>query len=183
MSRKYRCILAASGVVGIFLIWCVFFSSWPDPRPALLTWEPDVIVILGGGDDDRARQGKRLADEFPEVKVVVTGDGGMIRNGLRNAGLSESRMEMEPDAESTYENSDFTAPILERLGAKRVVLVTNWFHAPRSLAVFRKGQPQKEFAVSFEPKPEPLTPWDRGAQRRERLAAVFYLFRYGVWSW
>ena len=140
-------------------------------------------MILGGGDDDRVREGLRLADEFPSVKVVVTGDGGRILSGLRDAGLAECRIEIETAAESTYENSDFTAPILKRLGAKRVVLVTNWFHAPRSLAVFRKGQPQREFAVSFEPKPEPLTPWDRGSQRRERLAAIWYLLRYRVWSW
>jgi uncharacterized SAM-binding protein YcdF (DUF218 family) len=175
-------VLVLGFSLGLGIFW-LFWSPWPDPASTSLPWKPDLIVILGGGDDDRVREGKRLADEFPEVKVVVTGDGGMIRDGLRNAGLSEKRMEIEPDAESTYENSDFTAPILERLEAKRVVLVTNWFHAPRSLAVFRKGQPQREFAVSFEPKPEPLTQWDRGAQRRERLAAVFYLFRYGVWSW
>ena len=107
----------------------------------------------------------------------------MIRNGLRNAELPESRMEAEHAAESTYENSNFTPPFLKKLGAKRVVPVTNWFHELRSLAVFRKNQPQREFTASFKPKPVPLTPWDRGARRRERMAAVFFLFRYGVWSW
>jgi uncharacterized SAM-binding protein YcdF (DUF218 family) len=128
-------------------------------------------VILGGGDDDRIRQGKLLADRYPDVPLIVTGDGGSIVQGLLDAGLQPARITHELAAESTYDNATLTDPLLERLHARRVLLVTNWFHVPRALAVFRHVQPGREFAGSFEQKPEPLTRWDRGAQRRERVAA------------
>ena len=64
-----------------------------------------------------------------------------------------------------------------------MILVTNWFHTPRSLAIFRKYQPGREFTVSFSPKPEPMSQWDREAQRRERLAALHNLVVHGVWTW
>lgn len=183
MNRKRRRIVAASGVVCVFVIWCVFFSSWPDPGQAVIPWKPDAILIVGGGDAARVRQGMLLAARYPNASVIVTGDGQSIVRGLLEAGLSESRMIHEQDAESTKENATLTKPILDRLGAEHVVLVSNWFHVPRVLAVFRKFQPAREFAASFEQKPVPLTSWDRGSQRRERFAAVLYLLRYGVWSW
>jgi uncharacterized SAM-binding protein YcdF (DUF218 family) len=80
------------------------------------------------------------------------------------------------------ENAKFTAPMLDKIGAKRVILVTNWFHAPRALAIFLKYQPGREFVVSFSPKPEPLSKWDRETLRRERLAVLHNLLVHGVWS-
>ena len=81
------------------------------------------------------------------------------------------------------ENAKFTKPLLDKLGAKRVILVTNWFHTPRSLAIFRNYQPGREFTVSFPPKPAPLSQWDRESLRRERMAALHNLLVHGVWSW
>ena len=69
--------------------------------------------------------------------------------------------------------------LLEKEKAVRVVLVTNWVHGPRALLSFRRAVPGAEFAVSFLPRREPLTPWDRACQRRERLAWPVYLL-YGA---
>ena len=82
------------------------------------------------------------------------------------------------------ENAKFPKPLLDKIGAaKRLILVTNWCHTPRSLAISRKYQSGLEFPVSFSPKPEPLSKWDREAQRRERMAALHNLVVHGVWSW
>ena len=114
--------------------------------------------------------------EYPEVPIVVTGDSGIMLAPLLKAGISKSNIHHEQEATSTVENATFTDPILAELGAKKVVLVTNWFHAPRSLAVFRRHQPEREFAAAFEPKPDKMSNWHRYASRRERLQHWF------IWS-
>ena len=73
-------------------------------------------------------------------------------------------------------------PIIRKQGARKVVLVTNWFHAPRALTIFRREMPDLDFAVSFSPRAAIPQPWDRYAERRERLAALHNLLVYGVWS-
>ena len=170
------CILVAG------FAWWVGCGSWPDPVPRSLPWRPDAIVLLGGGNEERPREALRLVQKYPEVSIVVTGDSGIMLAPLLKAGIGESKIHHEQAATSTVENATFTDPILDKLGAERVVLVTNWFHAPRSLAVFRRYQPGREFAASFEPKPEKMSNWHRYASRRERLAALVYLVRDRIWS-
>lgn len=169
-------LLGLGAVAGGWMLW----SDWPDPPRRPVPWEPDAIVVLGGGDLARARRAARLAAAFPEAPVLVTGDGGQLEDGLRALGVTEDRFVIEGEATSTWENADLSAPLLEELGAKRVVLVTNWFHVPRSEAVFRKRLPKIEFESAFERAPSPMTRWDRGCQRRERIAAIWYWLRYGV---
>lgn len=170
------CLLAS------WLIYWIGWGSWPDPGKQELPWKPDAIILLGGGNEERPREAYRLSKVYPELKIVVTGDNHLMLQPLINAGVSESRIRHETAATSTVENAQFTDSILNGLGAKRVVLVTNWFHAPRALAVFRKFQPEREFAASFEPKPERFSNWHRYATRRERLAALVYLVRYRISS-
>lgn len=181
--RALTVVVCAPLVIVACLAFWVQWGNWPDPRQRPLPWKPEVILILGGGDEDRIRQGSGLADQFPEVPVIVTGDGGSIVQGLIRSGLPTKRIKHEMLAKTTIDNARLTILPLDQCQANRVALVTNWFHVPRALAVFRKLHPEREFAASFEPKPESLTPWDRGAQRRERLAAIWYLLRYQVWSW
>ena len=170
------CLLASC------LLWWIGWGSWPNPEPEPLPWQPDVILLLGGGNEERPRETLRLSREYPDVPIVVTGDSGFMFKPLIAAGMPRSRIHHEQAATSTVENATFTDSILTELGAKKVVLVTNWFHAPRSLAVFRRHQPGREFAVAFEPRPEKMSNWHRYATRRERLAALVYLIRDRIWS-
>ncbi len=185
-SKKHRPWLVRLGIVlGTLLIavfaW-VLWSPWPDPKPEALPWTPDAILALGGGDEARGRKCLQLATAFPQAPLVVTGDGGIIVRFLQDHGVPNSRIVHEELASSTIENARFTQRILNELHVRRVVLVTNWFHAPRSLAVFRSCQPERSWAVAFETKPDPLSRWDKGCQRRERMAALYHFFANGIWS-
>ena len=181
--RKVIIRLAAiSCLLGFCLLCWIGWGSWPNPKPEPLPWRPDVIILLGGGNEERPREALRLIKKYPEVSIVVTGDSGIMLAPLVKAGISKSKIHHEQEATSTVENATFTDAILTELGAKKVVLVTNWFHAPRALAVFRRHQPQREFAVAFEPKPDKMSNWHRYASRRERLAALVYLVRDRIWS-
>jgi uncharacterized SAM-binding protein YcdF (DUF218 family) len=169
-------------LLGSCLLWWIGWGSWPEYEPEPLPWRPDVIIVLGGGNEERPREALRLLREYPDVPVVVTGDNGIMLAPLLKAGVLQSKIHHEQDATSTVENATFTDPILTRLGAKKVVLVTNWFHAPRSLAVFRRHQPERKFVAAFESKPDKMCKWHRYASRRERLAALVYLVRDRIWS-
>lgn len=186
MARKRRFIFLVLGLIVVLILVLVLWiqwGRWPDPAQEVIFKNADVILILGGEDVGRAEEGTRLAARLPNVPVVVTGDGGEIFRILIENEIPKNRIAHEDEATSTAENAKFTQPILERLGAKKVILVTSWFHAPRSLATFRKVQPQREFIVSFSPKPATLMSWDKDAQRRERMAAIWYFICDGIWSW
>jgi uncharacterized SAM-binding protein YcdF (DUF218 family) len=179
---QIRRFLTLCCLIGLWLGWWVGWSSWPRLERWELPWTPDVIVVLGGGDQARSREALRLAGEFPDAPLIVTGDGGTICRELLGSGLSATRLVHEMRATSTVENACFTDALLANLGAQRVVLVTNYFHVPRALAVFRRHQPQREFAAAFEACPDQLSDWHRYCQRRERLAAIHNLLRYWIWS-
>jgi len=171
-----------TSLLALSLGWWIGWGDWPNPKLRELPWQPDVIMVLGGGNGERPREAMRLHREYPDVPVIVTGDGGMIIEALTKAGMPTEKIRHEVSAESTIENAGFTSPILDELNAEQVVIVTNWFHVPRSLAVFRRSQPGREFAASFEARPEEFDNWHRYASRRERLAALLYLVRHQIWS-
>jgi uncharacterized SAM-binding protein YcdF (DUF218 family) len=177
MRRFDRIALLAPPV--LFTLW-VLYSPWPDPEIRPVPWKPDAIVALGGGDNARARRTARLAAAFPEACIIITGDGGHMEGLLRADPETRERLIIEPHATSTWENAVFTEPLLEQTHTRRAILVTNWFHAPRSAAVFRKVIPWLEFEIAFEPAIRPLPPWDLTCHRREKIAAIWYLLRYGV---
>ena len=181
--RTFGVLLIMGGFLLLLFAWICF---WPWPSPLLkreeIPWEPDAIVVLGSGDVVRVREAVRMAERFPGATVIITGDGGFLKTGLLEHGVFEERFVIEPEAESTYENAALLAPIFEWRGLERVVLVTNWFHVPRSEAVFRDRFPHMEFASTWEPPSDPLPPWDRRSQRREKLASIYYWLRYGVWA-
>ena len=187
--RKFRPILRLafkSGLLALVMVFAlaawVMWGNWPNPTPRPLSWPPDAIVVLGGGDKERSEQAAKLAKNYPLVPLIVTGDGGTLYRGLLEKGVDSSRITHETLATSTLENARFTGEWLNRHGARRVALVTNGFHAPRAHAIFSREYPQLEFEVVFEPRPTGRSNWYEYCERRERLAALHNLVFHGVWS-
>jgi len=181
--RRIACIFGVLVVLlGIGLSGWVYFGDWPNPVRGKLPWKPDVILVLGGGDIDRPNEAMRLAKKFPKVPVIVTGDGSLIYDKLVSEGMPEERIIHEIRATSTMENARFTSEALNRLRAQHVILVTDWFHVPRATAIFEREHPDREFFLSFPPKPEVLNNWHAYCARRERLAVFHNLVRHGIWS-
>lgn len=173
-------ILFAAGIV-VLSTW-VFLAPWPRAMREPVPWVPDAIVLLGGADLKRISKATHLAFAFPGTPIIISGDGGYLAEGLRKNQIDPARFLIEPDADSTWENASFLKPLFIERQIERVVLVTNWFHAPRAGAVFRKQYPGMEFILAFEPASTPVTPWDRRSNWREKLAILYYLARYRVWS-
>lgn len=180
---RFAFILLALGIfVSIGLAGWVIRGDWPSPVRGELPWKPDAILVLGGGNIERPNEAMRLAKKFPKTPVIVTGDGGLIVDKLVLAGLPNERIIHETRATSTMENAQFSRDVLNQLQASRVVIVTNWFHAPRAAAIFEKVQSDREFFLSFSPKPEKLDNWNAYGARRERLAVLHNLIRHRIWS-
>lgn len=168
-------------VVGLLLGSWIMWGTWPDPLPEPLSWKPDAIVVLGGGDLARGKQAITLAKQYPDVPLVVTGDGGVLYQQLIDGGVKESRLTHETEATSTVENARFTRDWLARLKARRVALVTDGFHAPRALAIFSDESPDREFQAVFDGRPAEPSNWYTYCERRERLAVLHNLFVHGIW--
>lgn len=166
-------------------VFCYLFlwADWPNPRLAALPDHADMVLVLGGEDDQRPRTAKRIYDQGRADIIAVSGDGGQIITALKTLGLPDGVVWHEDEAKSTFENARFCAPLIQEANARKVILVTCWFHANRARSVFEDRFPGVQFFVAFEPRKSPLNKWDRAHQMRERFAMVMYLFRYGVWCW
>jgi uncharacterized SAM-binding protein YcdF (DUF218 family) len=62
-----------------------------------------------------------------------------MRDLLVQLGSPADRILVEGDSQTTYENATFTKRLLEQRHIGEVVLVTEAFHMPRALGVFRNA--------------------------------------------
>ena len=107
-------------------------AVWPDgPSPTLRR---------------RAAHGARLWQADPDQVVLVCGGLGdhppteaeAMRILLRRDGVPDSAITLEDRSMTTGENLRFAKPILDRSGIARVVIVTDWYHAPRARLIARR---------------------------------------------
>jgi len=132
-------------------------SQW-----ATLAQHADAIVILGSGRErndpswgadiptgvalERMRYAARMA-KASGLPVLVTGGLHYGEPPSEAAIMAESLREdfgvtvrwQEGESRTTWENAKLTAAILQPLGIKRVVVVTQAWHMPRSVWSFEKA--------------------------------------------
>jgi len=154
--------------LGLWLASLPMVSHWLDrgltaglQMPAKL--EADVIVLLGGGADDKsvdisgvgtptdsmaarmmtaARLYRRL-----DAPIIVTGgalfnatqsEAVIVRRLLVDLGVPAARIILEDKARDTMENARYTKSICTAQGFKQPLLVTSVLHLKRSLWCFRR---------------------------------------------
>ena len=96
------------------------------------------FIALGGGDE-RILEAARLARAHAGAKLVITGHGERALQLAHQSGLPPDRILIEPAAQNTFENAQFTAPLLGENDTARWVLVTSAPHMPRAIGCFRKA--------------------------------------------
>lgn len=121
----------------------------------------DAVVLLGGAvsphgslvdapawndNVDRLLEVQRLMTTGRALRAIVSGGklGGDLRteaeylaDELVRLGVPREQLLIELNANNTRENATLSKPLLEGLGARRVVLVTSAFHMPRAVGCFR----------------------------------------------
>jgi len=122
-------------------------------------WRPEILVVLAAGHEPDARlppasrlsgrslarltEARRLANEFPESRLIVT--GGRIDPRfhpiaedmaavLRQWGIAEGRIFTETESRDTKDHVRF---LREDLAGTEFVLITSASHMPRAMALFR----------------------------------------------
>jgi uncharacterized SAM-binding protein YcdF (DUF218 family) len=105
-------------------------------------------ALPGYGTYLRCRHAAWLFRNWKPLPVVVSGGAGsglsqttladVMRQTLIEAGVPDTMIWTEGQSESTYENALFTARLLRSKQIRRVALVTEGYHMPRSVQCFRK---------------------------------------------
>jgi uncharacterized SAM-binding protein YcdF (DUF218 family) len=144
----------------------------------------DAIVVLGGSinaaasddkgriqtndSDERIIAAVRLYQAKVAPKILVSGGSGnpawpdkkeapLMADLLETMGVPRNAVIIENSSRNTYENATLSKPLLDGVGAKRIVLVTSAWHMRRSAAIFRKqGYDFASFPV--DSLKEPFTP-------------------------
>ncbi|MFA4083291.1 YdcF family protein [Mycobacteroides salmoniphilum] len=109
-----------------------------------------AVVILGYGLKpdgsmrdklyQRVATGRAIANMFPNSFIIVTGgnpqngvsEAEQMRNMLVGLGYPSDRIVVEPRANSTVQNAQFSVPLAKQAGASGIILVTNSTHQQRA---------------------------------------------------
>jgi uncharacterized SAM-binding protein YcdF (DUF218 family) len=191
---RLRKLLITAGI-GLALA-CVLLPASYWFAPSLLCLRDteiaaDTIVLLGGECFHRPTQAAELFKKGLAPQIIITGskDWNENRLALVAQGIPPGALEFEEKARTTRENAELTVPILRAQKAKRVILVTSWFHSRRALRCFQTAAPEMQF-VSLPScagmKPS-LWPSNGEGLRRfvflEYLKTAVYCVRFGITPW
>ena len=152
--------LSGTGLVADFLLKPLERRHLPPPPSAL---KADAIVVLGGDlrkkvfprdavevDGNRVLKGVRLFRQGAAPVLIVSGGSGdlfdqtykeavIMKELAAEFDVPEDKIVVEADSRNTRENILYTKKILDRLHARRIILVTAAYHLPRAYAVAKKA--------------------------------------------
>jgi uncharacterized SAM-binding protein YcdF (DUF218 family) len=146
----------------------------------------DAIVVLGGGSYERPVRAAELFQEHAAPRILVSGagDGRSNRKLLVSKGVPKEAIELEERSRTTRENALFSIERLRASHARRVILVTSWYHSRRALKCFRHYAPEIEFYSRPAYYGFARSEWGRerlrGYIRSEYLKLAGYWVCYGV---
>ena len=193
VNRTQKWFLKISlALLAVFLLLAVaafFFPQWFLCVDNGLV-KGDVIVVLGGGSHERPERAAELFRERVAPRIIVSGLGDckINRRLLIGDGVPSGVIEMENQSRTTKENAQFVIQQLRKsnsLPAKRVIIVTSWYHSRRALACFRHYAPDIQFYSCPSYFACARADWSRkGIVNRIRLEYVKllgYWIRYGIW--
>lgn len=184
LGNKRRLIFAAFVFV---TLPCLMFAAalWSLPRWLLVCEDhrvaSDFIVVLGG-EDSRAVTAARYFHEGVAPRVLVSGYGDASRNRdiLISLGVPAEAILVEPLSRSTFQNASCSAPLLRSAGARKVTLVTSWYHSARAFAAFHRAAPEISFACLSVGFQADRVANERNCARVEVVKRAWYFVRYGI---
>jgi len=149
----------------------------------------EVMVVLGGETIHRPARALELYQQGAAPRILITGAGDCqeVRIALAGKGVPPAALQIECDSHTTEQNARFSIPLLHALGARRVIVVTSWFHSRRALKCFRHQAPDIEFVsrptMADLPKSHWPNKYERGWVLTEYAKLLYYWLRYGVSPW
>ena len=153
----------------------------------------DVLLVLGAGINERCMPNNfaiqrvllaaRLFREGRAPLMLMTGGGsksspctvaGAMKALAVGLGVPPEAILLENAARNTWQNAQFSKPILDRVGARRLVLVTDRLHMMRAEACFRQLGYQIERAAVPTPDSHPNNTSMLVFAGRETVALAYY---------
>ena len=176
--------------------------------------QADALVVLGGGSYDRPLRAAELFRSGAAPKIIVSGAGDAEQNKrlLVSKGVPPDAIEIEGQSRSTKQNAQFSIALLRAMnardmgatphpalsplgaerevgglgpaGAKRVIIVTTWYHSRRALHAFQHYAPDIQFYSCPSYFGYPRSQWSRagisGYIRAEYVKLAGYWVCYGI---
>lgn len=191
--KRCRNWWAAGGFAVVVLVLMVYLLQWIGLHFAgsllVMQHEPrtaDVIVILGGESKNRVDRAVELYRRGYAPRILVAGrnEETLIARRLIETGVPESAIWLESSSKNTFENATYSVAILNQWHAKRVLLVTSWFHSRRAASVFRGTSEMIEFisiptdTISVEELNKDK--WLRDHVLLEYVKIAGYWLKYGI---
>ncbi len=121
---------------GVFLLY-VFSFQLEQPASA------DAIVVWTGGES-RIQQGLELLQQQKAPRLFISGVNKSVQPQMFLGDISDemrAKINLGYLATTTEQNADETADWIYKNGIKSVLLVTSFYHMPRSLVEFRHALP------------------------------------------
>jgi uncharacterized SAM-binding protein YcdF (DUF218 family) len=149
--------------------------------------QADVIVLLGGGMGERPGTAAELFKQQSAPRIIISGLGDCEINErvLLKSDVPPGAIEIECDSRTTRENAEFTIQLLRREHARRVILVTSWYHSRRALRCFEHYAPEIQFYSRPSYFAYARADWpNKKVKHRiylEYPKLAGYWLRYGVW--
>jgi uncharacterized SAM-binding protein YcdF (DUF218 family) len=156
-GKRLLLAISAFGALAITAYFAAIALSRPllDTDAGAVPAKADIMIVLGGDGPARADHALALWRQGVAAKVLVTGYGdcASIRDRLVAGGVPPADVTMECRSRSTWQNAEFSAPILLSHRVHSAIIVTSWFHARRALASFQVMCPAMHFSVASVPAP------------------------------
>jgi len=212
LSRRNKLVYipATAGALALYLISIepfkdALFYPLESPFKTPKRVEGDVVVVLGGGAYNsgylKASSYKRLITGFllhrktgrPLVlsggaSIGVIPEAKVMRELLLEFGVEEKDIYADLKSRDTFENALYVGKICERIGCRKITLVTSAFHMRRSLHVFSKiGVEVQPYPTDFKFEgkynlyslfPKYSVFYDSSIAIREYIGILFYSLFY-----
>ena len=193
-SSRWLVGLAIAGLIAISLFLAY---PWVLTQAAgwLVTNDPiapaDALIVLSGDSTgERVMQGVALWRQGVAPRVILSGGpigrwvtaAEIMRREALLLGLPSRAILLEEESRSTWEQAVKTLPMVKRLGARRVIIVTSPYHARRARWTFRRvfGPAGIEVLVSASPysKFQADRWWTREQDTEDVLLEYFKMVHY-----
>lgn len=155
----------------------------------------DAVVVLGGGNSERLRQGVTLYQQGLTPEIWHTGDivwPGQTISDARSATRQAIAQGIPAEAvhllttTSTWEDGEQVAAFAQQRQIDSLLLVTDWWHSRRALCALHHHM-DDSVTIYFSPASSsfgPTTWWHSETGRtmvtRELLKSGYYWLRYGM---
>ncbi|MBB4571267.1 YdcF family protein [Rhizobium leucaenae] len=172
---RRRFVAIASSLLSVLILFVALYTTAGAyivqgleerfPHPAADPADLKCMIVLGGATQnevttarggyemdsagDRLVETLRLAQKFPQARIVVSGGDGSISGKYEGdaviserffvaLGLSKDRLVEDTTSRTTFENAVNTKQLLAQNDLSGCLLITSGFHMPRSMGIFRK---------------------------------------------